>query len=502
MYTELFLRTVLLAFIPILLFVYIYTSWNHDYWKKRKIPYEKPLPIVGNLQFLLRRSVFDHFLDLYRRHKSEKYFGIFLSNVPVLVVQTPDLTRRILVKDFEDFPDRFLYSGHSDPLGALNLFTVKNPIWAEMRRELSVMFTSARLKMVVELMSENANELVDRIKRLHVDSQEPANLKELFSMYTTDTVGFTVFGLRTSVLRHSDSPLWFITNHMVKWNFWRGLEFSLIFFVPALAEKLKLKFFSKPASEYIKKIFWNVADKRKDGEDHSNNKDLLNLMLKLKENTKIHGEKMSDDLMLAQVAVFILGSIETSSTTLSYLLHELSHHPEEQEKLYQEITEAMKNTNKEILDYNDLMQLKYLTSCILETLRKYPPVAYMDRQCRRDYRLDERVTIRRGQPVFVNVMALHYSPELYPEPERWRPERFEGAHETDNRNFSFIPFGDGPRFCIGKRFGVIQVRVAAAQIVANYKLEKAPGPYEVPTDPYSVILAPKDGLTVKFVPRK
>lgn len=83
-------------------------------------------------------------------------------------------------------------------------------------------------------------------------------------------------------------------------------------------------------------------------------------------------------------------------------------------------------------------------------MRKYPPVPYLDRMCNKTYKLNDEVTIEKGVPVFVNVVAVHYDERHYPEPEEWRPERPCAVNDNDNLNYTFIPFGEGPRFCIGE----------------------------------------------------
>nr|AXB26392.1 CYP332A21 [Hebomoia glaucippe] len=492
-----------LVFITIFVFalLYLFYKKNFSYWKNRGITYEEPSFPLGNLGFIMRKSFWDFCAELKNKYPID-YVGVFLAWKPALFVQTAELARKVLVKDHEYFQDRYLYSGYSDPLGSLNLFTVKNPIWSNMRNELSPMFTSLRLKKITELMNVNSEQLIQKVQKDYIEKNESVNLKELFSMYTSDTVAYSVFGIRVSVLTGQLSPLWAITSHMVKWTFWRGLEFTMIFFTPAVAALFRLKFFSSGASEYIKKIFWNVVNERK-SKGTTNDKDLVNHLLKLKENLKLPSDsntELADNLMLAQVAVFILGSVETSSTTLSYCLHELAYHPEEQEILYKEIDDALKRTGKNILEYDDLMELKYMSGCLRETLRKYPPVSYLDRICNKRYKLNDDVIIEKGTPVFVNVLAIHYDEKNFPEPNKWLPERFAAISDSDNVQFTFLPFGEGPRFCIGKRYGMMQMRTALAQLVHKFKLVPSV-PREVETDPYSVILAPADGGSVKFVPR-
>nr|AWH61658.1 cytochrome P450 [Helicoverpa armigera] len=496
------LQLFLVFVITCLTVVYCFFRKNYRYWEKRGVPYEKPKPFVGSLSFLMRRSFWDVFYDFSQKFKCD-YFGIYMSWKPALMIQSKELAKQVLVKSSDSYQDRYSYAGRDDdPLGSCNLFTLKSPMWVQMRHEVSPMFTGSRLRNLTELMNINSSELVRRIQKDYVENKQPVDLKELFSMYTSDTVAYTVFGIRVSALKELTSPLWLITRHMVRWTFWRGFEFTMIFFLPAIAEFMRLKFFSQPATDYVKKLFEEVvAERKKTGE--SSDKDLVNHLLKVKSNLKLPAgsdSKLADDLMMAQAALFILGAIETSSTTLTYMLHELAYHPEEQEKLYQEVSAALKESGKDILNYDDLLKVKYLTACMHETLRKYPPVPHLDRICNKTHQLTDELTVEAGTPVYVNVVAIHYNEDSYPEPEQWRPERFINSNDSDNHDFAFIPFGEGPRFCIGKRYGMMQIRTAIAQMVMKFRFEPD-APKIVESDSYSVILSPKNGGKVKIIPR-
>nr|ACZ97408.3 cytochrome P450 CYP332A3 [Zygaena filipendulae] len=494
---------VLLAF-AVFIFIRWLISYRFNYWKRRGVPYIKPDSLLfGNLGFAMKESVFDFFNNL-RKTRRDDYFGIYLSWRPALVIQSAELARRILVKDYEYFQDRNVHSGKDDKMGHLNIFTVKNPIWSDMRQHLSPMFTSYRLKLITELMNVNAEQLVQKIERDFVKANKTVNLKDVFTMYTSDTVAYSVFGIRTSALSNERSPLWDnITNHMLNWTYWRGFEFFLIIFMPFWAAIYRARFFSEVASQKIAQMFWDTVNERK---KHGKTayKDLVNHLLMLKENAKIPaGEdaKFADDLMLAQVAVFVFGSVETSSTIASCLLHELAYHPEEQEKLFNEIDQAYKDNDNKTLQYDALNSLNYLTACIFETARRYPPVPFLDRVCNKTYKLNDDVTVEKGTPILLNVLALHHSEEEFSDPEVWRPERVTNTSDNNNMQFHFLPFGDGPRFCIGKRYGLMQIRAGIAQVLHKYRVEPATDSYNIPIDPYSVFTYPKNGCAVKFIPR-
>nr|DAB41788.1 TPA_inf: cytochrome P450 CYP332A2 [Heliothis virescens] len=481
---------------------YFFSRSNYGYWKKRGVPYDQPKLFFGSLSFLMRTSAWDVFYDLSKKYKCD-YFGIFLSWKPALVINSKELAKKVLVKENDSYQDRYISSGaEDDPLGALNLFTIKSPQWMQIRHEITPTLTSMRLKAITEIMNSNATEVVNRIQKDHVDSNKPVDLKNLFSMYTSDTIAYNVFGIRVSSLKELTSPVLAITRYMIRWNFWRGLEFTLFFLLPAVAKFFRMKLLSHTANEYIKKLYHEVvAEREKTGQ--TGDKDLVSHLLKSNANSKLpaeSGSQYAEKLMMAQAGFFILGAMETSSTTMSYILYELAHHPDEQEKLYEELSAALNESGKDVLDYDDLLKVKYLTACIHETLRLHPPVPHLDRMCNKKCQLTDELTIEAGTPVFVNVVSIHYNGDYYPDPEQWRPERFNDSTDTDNHDFTFIPFGDGPRFCIGKRYAMMQIRAVIAQIIKKYRI-KPDGPHTWQTDPYSVFLRPKHGGRVKFIPR-
>jgi cytochrome P450 family 6 len=107
-----------------------------------------------------------------------------------------------------------------------------------------------------------------------------------------------------------------------------------------------------------------------------------------------------------------------------------------------------------------------------ESLRKYPPVTNILRKVTKDYAVaGSNVILPKGLQVFVPVYAIHHDPELYPDPEVYDPDRFSPENEAKRPAFSFLPFGDGPRNCIGMRFGLMQSRIGLAMLLNNFKFQ-------------------------------
>jgi cytochrome P450 family 6 len=133
----------------------------------------------------------------------------------------------------------------------------------------------------------------------------------------------------------------------------------------------------------------------------------------------------------------------------------LAKNPEIQRKLQDEIDEVLlTDSNTHEFNYEKIMSMKYLTACIDEALRKYPPVSVLNREASNDYQIsDSKIVIEKGTPIVIPVYAIHNDPDYYPDPDDFIPERFLDGKSNGN-GLPFWPFGDGPRNCIGRKIFV------------------------------------------------
>jgi len=172
-------------------------------------------------------------------------------------------------------------------------------------------------------------------------------------------------------------------------------------------------------------------------------------------------------------------------------LFELSVNPQIQRKARQEVIDVLAKHNG-VFTYEAMMEMHYLDRCLQEALRKYPTVASLIRKCTTDYPVpDTGITIPKGTQTMIPVYAIHHDPEIYPNPDTYDPDRFLPEEVEKRHPLSYLPFGDGPRNCIGLRFGLMQTRVGLATILKNFELtpcSKSTNPLVL--NPKSLILAP------------
>ncbi|KAG6454549.1 hypothetical protein O3G_MSEX008748 [Manduca sexta] len=473
-----------------------------SYWAKRNVPHNPPHPIVGSLDFLFKENAVFWMRKIYNEFKSP-YVGVWLFWRPALIINCPELARRVLVKDADNFKNKLISSGRTDPIGQLNLFTVNDPLWTSLRRRLNVIFTGAKLRSVHNIYSDKAKDLVTRIES-DIRQKKLINLRSLFSDYTTDVFGDSAFGVSSTATITGDSPLRRVTSDFTKFSMFRGLSWTSIFFMPELVDYFGFSFFPKSTITYLRKVFRSVVQQREQNKmDHGEIRDMLDVLLKMKQEAKIDGEEISEDLLLAQAAIFLQGGFDTSAVNLTFTIYELAHQPLIQEKLYAELFEAQQKANGE-LDSTILAELSYLNAVLEETLRKYPPLGFLDRIALKDYKIDDNLIIPAGTPIYVNAAGLQMDPNLFPEPEKFIPERFLPEHNSV-KPYTHMPFGEGPRHCIGKRFAYQTLRYGLSKVLLSFEvrpLPNSPLPNDCHIDARSMLMMPDEVMSVEFINRK
>lgn len=489
-----------LGFLSVLVAAYLYMTRNFHYWMKRGVLEIPPLPFVGNFGSccLFKRSVAEYLKLLYERGKGLPYIGFYLFDKPILVLRDPDLIRNVLTKDNNYFLDRYASSVESDVLGYQNLFFLKNPAWKNLRQKLTPLFSSGKIRGMFPLVTAIGDDLVTHFESLVLEGDgQIIELKEICAKYTTDIIGTCSFGLQVNSLSNPNAEFRKRGRAIFEGTYKRGLELLSVFFIPGIVKPFGFTVFGTSTSKFIKKIFWETFNERL--RSGVRRHDLIDLLMDLK-NSQTHTDdpyafEFDGDNLVAQAAVFFAAGFETSSALISFTLHELSLHPDIQAKLRHEITTAQEKNGKD-LSYEMVKQLPYLDKVIWESLRKYPSLPFLDRVASHDYTVPKTgLVIEKGTPVYIPMLGLHYDPEYFPDPEKYDPERFNEENKRKQAPYVYLPFGGGPRNCIGVRFGLMQAKIGIIKVVSNYELmpcERTLNPMRF--DPKALIGAAEGGL--------
>ncbi|NP_997838.1 cytochrome P450, family 3, subfamily c, polypeptide 1 [Danio rerio] len=477
----------------------IYGVWPHGFFKKLGIPGPRPLPFVGTA---LSYSKGICNFDIECSKKYGKVWGIYDGRLPLLLVTDLEMIKTILVKDcYSTFTNR--RNMNPDLVGpfADGITLVKDERWRRIRSSLSPYFTSGRLKEIFPIAMTHADRFIKNMEKK--DPNLPLKIKDVVAPYSLDVVASSSFSVDFDSINNPDDP--FVTSIKSFFNI-NPLSplFLLLAFCPSAANllaKMGISVFSRSTTDF----YYKALRKIKDEHNESNGRvDFLKLMIQnqipddqVKDTASEQPVKgLTDHEILSQSFIFILGGYETTSTTLSYLLYNLATNPDCLEKLVEEID---KNFPLDIpITYDALMRMDYLEMAIHESMRVFPAGPRLERVCKKTVEING-ITIPKNTLVGIPLYVLSRDPDLWESPNEFKPERFSPESKTEINQCAFMPFGLGPRNCIGMRFALMMMKLLVVKLLQKYTVETCKET-QIPVQ-LNFFFQPKVPITLKLIPR-
>lgn len=498
--------------IAIISLLYGLLRYHFRYWKRRGIEQLSPSILFGDIGpvFQQEQYVAETYATLYQRSKHLLVAGIYLSLRPVLFVNDPQLIRDILVRDFDHFYDRGVYSNEKhDPISA-HLFSMSSESWKNLRQKLNPAFSPARLREMFPMLMKVGRTLQEYIGKC-ASNGEVVNVKEVMGRYTTDVIASVAFGLEVDSINDENNTFRQMGLKVFGNDLINSLRLGCTFFIPEFKDLLGFSCSPPDVEQFIRSLVRETIEYRES--NNVSRQDLMQLMLQLRNNGMVSTDGKWDltvsnkeksfslEQIMANTYAFYFAGYETSSTAISFCLYELAKNPAAQRKAHEEIDSVLSQSEP---TFENLSKLRYLDCCLNETFRKYPPVPFLNRQCTKDYLIPgTQTTIRHKTPIIISLLGLGRDPQYYPEPDRFIPERFENGGDLEtSKTLPFYPFGAGPRTCIAMKLGQLQAKLAVVMLLARFELRLAnPEEGEVRFDPKALALVPIGGLKVVFSAR-
>lgn len=457
------------------------------YWRKLGVKQSKPWIFFGDSFTTIFRLInFNDFISMiYNMHPGSRCTGIYNFISPVLVLRDPELIKHITVKDFEYFTDHpSMVDPESDPLFSNALLALKGERWKEMRSTVSPTFTSSKIKSIYTLMLEVAEDFVDDLLRKK-DKVIECEVKDSFSRFANDIIATTAFGVKVNSLKDPKNTFYEMGKRLSDFKgFSKMFKFLGNQAFPKLFKYLNLPIIQRDVSKY----FYDVIDDTIKAREEQNiiRHDTIHLLLEARKDIReqtnsVVGEtgvkktpvRISNAEITSQSMIFFFAGFETVSTAMSFGAYELALNKDIQDRLRQEIMETQKDGK---VSYDDLMQMKYMDMVVSEILRKWPPFAFLDRICTKPYTIEpesedeQPIPILVNQKIWIPVYGIHRDPKYFPEPEKFNPERFSDENKANILPYTYIPFGVGPRNCVGNRFALMEIKVLFFNLLLNFEI--------------------------------
>lgn len=490
--------------------VYFCFTRNFNFWRKLGVPYVKPIPFVGNLKdvFFQRLDIGSKLKNIYEDNIDKPYVGIFSFDRPGLVITDLDLVKKITVKDFQYFINHVAaLDKNVDPLFGRMLFFEKGKTWKHLRVNLTPIFTSGKMKMMFYLVENCGKELVRCLDKESAGGS-PVMVRDLLARFTTDAISTCALGIESNSMKNPNAEIRHYMRSVFDFTVRKGLVSLLMFFSPRLLSFSRLRFIDVDTDKFFRNTVCNTMNYRK--ENGVVRKDLLDSLMELKRKTmeeegtdKEDAFKLDNEMLIAQALQIIVAGFETSSSTTTYAMYHLAFHPEIQSRLREEIMENLDKHNQEVT-YDGINEMSYLEMVVSETLRMHPVLGFLDRECVQDYEIPSpdgkgTIVLPKGTVIYIPLLGFHNNPKYFPNPEKFDPERFTEENKLTYSPYTYMPFGVGPRLCIGKRFGVMQVKTALVHILSNFEVTPCKDtPKVLKYDPKSFLLHPLKEINLNF----
>nr|XP_058970357.1 cytochrome P450 3A29-like [Pocillopora verrucosa] len=483
--------TLLVGF-SIILYYWHWVSY-YTVFTKLGITGPTPLPLLGNTRQTLLNPNFAPKLHVEWCAKYGRVFGMYLFRTPFLMVADPEMIKEILVKEFQKFHDRKLIVNFPKPYDRM-LTLVPGQKWKDIRITLTPTFSASKMKQMMTFMNESVDTFIDKVDKIS-ETGEIVDFHKWLQSLTMEVILSTAFGVRAETQTTENDPITERAKKVMTPKPIVGLTLLLPF-----GDRL-LNYLNDPFEfDPIGSVAANIIAERTT--ENSNRKakrrDLLQMMLDAKEETG--GQKIDNEDIQAQSLVFLIAGYETSSTTLGFVFYHLAIDTHVQDKLRDEI-DRMWPEDEASPSYDLLHRMEYLEMVINEALRMYPPGFVLQRDCNETCTI-KGVKIPQGMPIMVPCYAVHHDPEIYPDPEKFDPERFTEDEKAKRHPYAFMPFGHGPRQCVGMRFALLEIKLTLVRLLRKYKLERTEKT-AVPLDYVvtSTMSCPQGQVMLKVSPR-
>lgn len=480
----------------VLLLLYLYCTNTFGYWAMMGIHYLEPTIIFGNIKdrILFRISFHEFQRKLYREFEGHEYAGFYEGRRPTLMIRDPELIKSVMVRDFDSFVDRPTLRLRNSPYTENMLLNIKGQHWKSVRALLTPTFSSGKLKAMGSLVDQCGQQLAAYLRAQtagKAGSVVELEMKELFGRFTLDVIASCAFGVQCDSLKDPEAEFVKIaaTFNIISLA-QRILIFFVILFVPQFSRFFPLTFLNKKAVDFLVDVVKKTKEHRRLHKEQEWN-DFLQLMLdaaeeekgegidktedsSAKSSTKKTSTVLNEETIIAQSLLFLLAGFETSSTLLTYASYELALNQDIQQKLRNEVEEVLGRHNGQC-SYEALQEMNYMEMVLLETLRKHPPVARVDRTSTQPYTIPgTNIELDEDVCVTIPIMGLHHDPQYYPQPDVFDPDRFLPAQKAARSPYVFLPFGAGPRNCIGTRFALMSTKIAMVHVIKDFYLKPSP----------------------------
>ncbi|KAL4649284.1 hypothetical protein ACB092_01G004700 [Castanea dentata] len=494
------------------------------YWGVRRVPGPPTFPLLGHLPLLAKHGP-DVFSVIAKRYGP--IFRFHMGRQPLIIVADPELCKEVGIKKFKDIPNRSIPSPISaSPLHQKGLFFTRDARWSTMRNTILSVYQPSHLASLIPTMQEFIESATEN---LHSLKEEDITFSNLSLKLATDVIGQAAFGVNFGLSKpqsisdvvniddnqNDDNEVSdFINKHIysttqLKMDLSGSFSIILGLLVPILQEPFRQILKRIPGTmdwkvernnQKLSGRLDEIVTKRMKTRERGS-KDFLTLILNARESQTVSKNVFTPDYISAVTYEHLLAGSATTAFTLSSVVYLVAGHPEVEKKLLEEIDGFV--PPDQIISADDLQnKFPYLEQVIKEAMRYYTVSPLVARETSKEVEIGGYL-LPKGTWVWLALGVLAKDPKNFPDPEKFRPERFDPNCEEEKQRhpYAFLPFGIGPRSCIGQKFSIQEIKLSLIHLYRKYVFRHSPT-VEKPLElEYGIILNFKHGVKLRVIKR-
>ncbi|XP_053950403.1 probable cytochrome P450 309a2 isoform X1 [Anastrepha ludens] len=467
------LVTIILFAFAVLL-IYKYLTWHYGVFKKLGVAGPQPKVWIGNFP---GKQHFAYELDeIYNKYKhNHQVIGVFFSRLPHFLILDPKLAHEILVTNFRKFRDNWgknwIYDINEDKMASFNPFFNVGEEWKNRRTDVMSGLTQNKLTSAYPIWKSCAQKLSNLLKAQTAEGNAVLETKNLITRFNSNVLGEFLWGIETHTLSNLYKPNTYleIAHKVPQQVFQSVLSYFKFLAFPWFRRFDNHRVFSAEIESFFSQLTKDAYVMRERDASNKNRVDFLNYVRQLQEK-----KNLSHDEVVGYMGTVFADGFDTASTVTIHTLFYLTHHPDSQEKVREEVLGNLDTDGT--INYQTLTSLPYLDRCVHETMRLISPLTFARRICTESTELElnngRLVPIKEGDMVLIPTFSYVHDPDYFLQPWEFKPDRFQNVDLSDlAKRGVFTPFGDGPRMCLGRHMAMLEVKSALAEILRNYRLK-------------------------------
>ena len=437
------------------------------------------LPLLGSL-FDARRDPLGFAMKLTRKYGDLVHFRI--GYYTGYLLNHPDYADHVLHRNHGNYDKQNYNYRMLKPVLGEGLITADGEQWRRHRRLIQPAFQRKQIAAFAGVAVRAAKAMLERWK-FAARQERPVDADAEMMRLTLRVITESLFGDRIPDAAEIVRRAFTVLNRDIAYRF------RTVFVPPLWIPTPRNRAFKQARAELDRLVYEIIERRRKSGERQD---DLLGTLLTAGSGEPEKKQGLTDREIRDEVMTLLLAGHETTANLLTWSCHLLSRHPEAAERVRTESREALGSRDPE---FDDLPALSYTKMVLQESMRLYPPVWIISRRAVGDDRIGG-YAIPAGSTVTICPYTLHRHPDFWDRPEAFRPERFSPGMEKERHPRAYLPFGGGPRSCVGQHFAMMEAALILAMIARRYRLEPVEGQ---PVEPEPLVtLRPRNGVQLRL----